>query len=328
MTEGRAGAGSEGGQGRRRGQTAETIVLRTGRPVLAVKNDQPELVFRDADSEVWRDRLQNAKDLIHRAVLASGRLEVQNHPTFDWLGTGWLVREDIIVTNRHVAQEFGRRQGETFDFKQGLLSRRMSADVDFLEEVGQTSNQARTFRLKEILHIEDEDGPDMALLKVAPADGRQLAAPIVLSGHTPIEQQQVATIGYPARDSRVPEQDLMEDIFGDVFEKKRLAPGQITKISSVELQHDCSTLGGNSGSVVVDLMSGEAVGLHFAGRFLIANFAVPATVINQRLKAVLNNERRGSITVPDLGRTAAAASSSGRSISLTVPIRVTVDIEG
>ena len=43
------------------------------------------------------------------------------------------------------------------------------------------------------------------------------------------------------------------------------------------MRHDCSTLGGNSGSVVLSLETGEAVGLHFAGRFLEANFAVPST---------------------------------------------------
>src|SRR5437660_1496262 len=36
----------------------ETIVLRVGRPVLAIQRDEAVLQFRDADSEVWRDRLQ------------------------------------------------------------------------------------------------------------------------------------------------------------------------------------------------------------------------------------------------------------------------------
>src|SRR4051812_40508769 len=36
---------------------AETIVLRQGRPVLAIVNDEPRLDFRDVESEVWRERL-------------------------------------------------------------------------------------------------------------------------------------------------------------------------------------------------------------------------------------------------------------------------------
>ena len=326
---------------RRRLRTPETIVLRTGRPVLSVRNDSPELIFRDAESQVWKERLEKAKDQIHRAVLASGRVEVQNHPTFDWIGTGWLVRDDIIVTNRHVAKEFARKQGTQFRFKPGTLGRTMKASIDFLEEAGRADE--RTFKLKQVLHIEGDTGPDMALLKVEQVGAVKLAAPIGLSRHTPIAGQQIATIGYPARDSRIPELDLMEDIFGDVFDKKRLAPGQVIRATRRELQHDCSTLGGNSGSVVLDLESGDAVALHFAGRFLEANFAVPAVVIQQRLKDVVNSEGRGTVAVPDLSapdasepddavpQARAAASTTktttaGRQVRVTIPVHITVDI--
>jgi endonuclease G len=78
----------------------------------------------------------------------------------------------------------------------------------------------------------------------------------------------------------------MENLFGDVYDKKRLAPGQIRQSGPEELQHDCSTLGGNSGSVVLDLATGDALGIHFAGRFLEANYAVSASVIEGRLRAL------------------------------------------
>ena len=38
-------------------RSLETIVLRTGRPVLAIVQDQARLEFSDASSEVWRTRL-------------------------------------------------------------------------------------------------------------------------------------------------------------------------------------------------------------------------------------------------------------------------------
>jgi endonuclease G len=118
---------------------------------------------------------------------------------------------------------------------------------------------------------------------------RTIAPPIPLSASPAQAEQQVAVIGYPARDSRVPDDQLMQSIFGNVYNKKRLAPGQVTKARADVLLHDCSTLGGNSGSVVLDLATGEAVGLHFAGRFLETNFAVPASVVADRLERV----RRG-----------------------------------
>jgi len=47
--------------------------------------------------------------------------------------------------------------------------------------------------------------------------------------------------------------------------------------------HDCTTLGGNSGSVAFDYTGGQAVGLHFGGSYLKANYAVPASVVAERL---------------------------------------------
>ena len=45
--------------------------------------------------------------------------------------------------------------------------------------------------------------------------------------------------------------------------------------TSPRVTHDSSTLGGNSGSAVIDIETGTVVGLHFAGRYLEANYAVP-----------------------------------------------------
>jgi V8-like Glu-specific endopeptidase len=40
------------------------------------------------------------------------------------------------------------------------------------------------------------------------------------------------------------------------------------------LFHDASTLGGNSGSCVVDLDTGQVLGLHFGGQYMHYNVAV------------------------------------------------------
>ena len=260
----------------------ETIVMKTGRPVLQVSHDEALLEFRDADSEFWRARLTAAKTPLVKAIRAVGRVEVANHPNLEWLGTGWLVQPDIIVTNRHVAAEFGNKRGDKFVFRSGVFGD-MSANIDFLEEFGSSARNEMV--LREILHIEDEDGPDLAFLRVDSAGG-VLSPHIPLSMREPRASQDVAVIGYPARDSRIPEIDVMERIFGDVFDKKRLAPGQLREPSDGSLTHDCSTLGGNSGSVVLDLDSGEAVGIHFAGTYLKANFAVPAALVADRLSRI------------------------------------------
>ena len=74
----------------------------------------------------------------------------------------------------------------------------------------------------------------------------------------------------------------MERIFEKVYGVKRLQPGMIrgvTDLESIEyekicLLHDCSTLGGNSGSCVVDLDTNKIIGLHFDGDYLEVNKAI------------------------------------------------------
>lgn len=250
----------------------ETIVRRTGRPVLAVKSDEAgAATLSNAGSDVWRERLERAKPRIAPGIRAVGRIDVEGCDV-SWLGTGWLVGEDVIVTNRHVARVFARGNGAKFVFRQAIGGGGpMRAQVDYLHEAG--SAGSASFAIREVLHVEPDAGPDVAFLRV---DGDGSRTRIVLAAERPQEDTEVAVIGYPARDSRVPDQDLMEGIFGDVYDCKRLAPGKVTGFDGSSILHDCSTLGGNSGSVVLDLATGEAVALHFSGTFLTANYAVPA----------------------------------------------------
>jgi len=274
----------------------ETIVLRTGRPVLAISENQPQLTFQDADSEIWKDRLIKAREGINKAIRAVGRIDLNNNPRLEWVGTGWLVAEDIVVSNRHVANEFAKVDGRAFTFRRSPMGQ-MTAAIDFLQEVN--SNRTDIFEIQEVLHIEPDNGPDISFLRVKAREGSKLADHIILSKSAPATKQQVAVIGYPARDSRVPDVELMDRIFGNVYNKKRLAPGQLIGLDAADIQHDCSTLGGNSGSVVLSLESGDAVGLHFSGRFLEANFAVPANLVADRLSQIGRKGSSVSVTVPD-----------------------------
>jgi DNA/RNA endonuclease G (NUC1)/V8-like Glu-specific endopeptidase len=316
---------------------AETIVLRTARPVLAVRNDEAVLEFSAEDSVIWKQRLENARAQLSLAIRAVGRVEVQFHPSYEWIGTGWLVAPDVVVTNRHVAREFGRRTGEQWVFRQGVGDQRMRASIDFIEEFDRA--ESLEFAFERILHIEDDNGPDLAFVQVRPANGQALARPIALARAATDQDEYVAVIGYPARDSRIPEEDLMRKIFGDQYNKKRLAPGQITRTQPSTLLHDCSTLGGNSGSVVFSLGSGKAVGLHFAGRFLEANYAVPAPIVAEKLDQVTRGESPRRAAPPALTAGARqvpvsasgtfrsrATTASGRAVTCTIPIHVTVDV--
>jgi len=50
------------------------------------------------------------------------------------------------------------------------------------------------------------------------------------------------------------------------------------------LTHDCTSLGGNSGSPLISLEDGKVVGLHFSGEYGKANAAVSAETLKQLLR--------------------------------------------
>ena len=314
----------------------ESIAMRTQRPVLAIRDSVAQLVFIDeADSKIWGERLTKARPLLDIAIPSVGRIDLTGAP-LDWVGTGWLVAENIIVTNRHVAREFAERKGDGFAFKMGLTEQ-MGGDLDFLQEID--NPERLVFKLVRPLHIEEPPGPDVSFFEIETVSGdARLANPIELASTISAPEQlatlQVATIGYPAYDSRIPEPDLMERIYGKVYNKKRLAPGGVTRLDEALLWHNCTTLGGNSGSVVFDLNSGRALGLHFSGSFLVTNYAVRADVV----KKLLNDVRTGRTmrrteTAPRAqrlvvrpGRPSIARPTRGGSASLTIPLTVNISV--
>jgi hypothetical protein len=172
----------------------------------------------------------------------------------------------------------------------------MSALIDFREEF-QGAAPAE-FEITDIIDVVQEPGPDMALLRVHWTDDstRGGRRPINLSTRVAIDQE-VAVIGYPAKDTRTVIPKDMDRIFGNIYDVKRLAPGQISSVGTDEgyLTHDCTTLGGNSGSVLLDVATGNAVALHFAGLEQQANYAVLGSVLQQRLAQVRDRSR---IVVP------------------------------
>jgi endonuclease G, mitochondrial len=273
----------------------EAIILRMGRPVLLVRNDDIDL--DEVGTDTWRARLEPVHDYLRAAIRSVGRIELDRHPQFDWVGTGWVVADEVIVTNRHVAEVFAHRVGEQFLFRTSLLGQ-MEARLDFREE--HEDESAAEFRIVDVLHIEDDAGPDMAFLRLDwasnAADVRR--PPIQLA--TDLEPARgVAVIGYPAKDTRTRIHDDMDHIFGDVYDVKRLAPGEIAELIDQGrfVTHDCTTLGGNSGSVVLDLESGAATALHFAGREEVRNYAVSARVVRARLEQVLTSAAVPGVTI-------------------------------
>ncbi len=247
----------------------EAIVLTQGRPVLFVQDDTFQLPEDSTDT--WRMRLEKARTSLQSAIPSVGRVNVRNHPSLDWLGTAWVVADGVVATNRHVAREFATKRDGQYVFLSPMPGKTIGARIDFRQEYERPDGDE--VKIAQVLYIADDDGPDVGLLALETSVGK----PIALANAVNVSDD-VAAIGYPARDSRNPSGD-MERIFGDIYDVKRLAPGKITFSQGATVQHDCTTLGGNSGSAVVSLATGTVVGLHFGGKPLMANYAVPAPVL-------------------------------------------------
>ncbi|MFD3540582.1 trypsin-like serine peptidase [Streptomyces sp. NPDC058662] len=248
----------------------EAIVLLEGRPAILVQNQDfaPQL----GDWAV----LEGQRAGIRESIARVGRVEVSGHADLDWLGTGFLVSPFAVMTNRHVAAEFTRADGAGgFTFRQG-----MGARVDTAEEFGVPAPDGTSeFEVTGVIGIHPD--VDMALLRVSPAaaGGGTLPAPLAVAADAPpdLAGRPVYVVGYPAADGRRNEPEAMSRIFMDVYNVKRLQPGTATALGpdGFTMGHDCSTLGGNSGSPVLDLADHRVLGLHFGGRFRSGNFAVP-----------------------------------------------------
>jgi endonuclease G len=269
----------------------EAIIRRFTRPVQLVRRSTfqpPADDFPEAEEIV--ERLGAGRAGLEAAIPSSGRIDVRNH-RLEWVGTGWVVRPQLVVTNRHVAEEFARADRGAFAFRELLPGRPVRAVVDWRQEYQEPAESR--FRVREIVWIEPEPGPDVALIRLAAEgeDGESCPPPIGLLSEKELDDLGVggwiAAIGYPARDSRNNAAD-QQRIFDGIYNCKRLAPGQISAITPEMISHDATTLGGNSGSALVDLDSGKAAALHFGGIEGDRNDAVPAPVVER----IINDRAR------------------------------------
>lgn len=303
--------------------TLETIVLTSGRPVLDIRGGETVLDMHLVESQVWKQRLIHAESLLAQNIPAVGRIELGNHPRgVDWIGTGWLIRDNIVVTNRHVAEVFGEKGPDGFEFRPGLDDSHMHANIDFLEEFDNA--RSHEFPVYRILHIEKGGGPDLAFLRIEPRHAESLPPPVGLASTATTEGDQVAVIGYPARDPYFPNPQLMDRIFNHRYDKKRLAPGLVIGVKTDRVHHDCTTLGGNSGGAIVCLTTGDVVALHFAGTLFSKNHAVPADVVVTRLDEVLRTRPR--VREREREQARGTAGAGNRVIEATIPIHVRIEL--
>jgi hypothetical protein len=267
----------------------EGIILLTGRPVLFIKNDSFEL-----PTGMW-EMLAPYRPEICTAVKSVGRIGVAARYGSPYAGSGFVVGDGLVMTNRHVVWQYVAPGPCTGSWNLDPGCRMV---IDFKQEFGVAARAE--FPVAGVVWIDGRDNVDLALLRLAPgASGEPpMPAPLRLQkdpGYANVGNN-VYVVGYPAADPTRNDPTEMQRIYGGVYEKKRLAPGRVSALDNAKgfLSHDCSTLGGNSGSCLVDLSTNSVIGLHFEGSYLASNSAVvlPALAAEVRYAALNWHEGR------------------------------------
>jgi V8-like Glu-specific endopeptidase len=251
---------------------------------VVVKSDGSRPSFMIRDGEIarstsplgsWGPILDAEEDKLHEAIACIGRIDDPAAPREFW-GTGFLVQKDLIVTNRHVLQAVATKQDDgTWEINEG-------AKIDFgHEHRGRDSVNPRPLKrvvyagAKEIDPRQiDHKKLDLALIELGPGRGRKKSPTplaVELATDWPTPDTTLFTIGYPADPGLEAETStVLELLFHSTFGYKRLAPGAVmtspVKRAPWTLAHDATTLGGNSGSVVLAKgREGVAAALHYGG---------------------------------------------------------------
>jgi serine protease len=228
------------------------------------------------------------RDLEAGPLQAVGRIDADGMH----IGTGFVVGPGLVMTNRHVLEEFASPLPRAEKPKRWQMVR--GTTIDF----SPTGNDpAQKFVVQGVAFAGPEQifrlpvsfaKLDMAVVQVEAvnAAGMALPKPFLLNrdpgwrGAGP----NLFVVGYPAPPNAVPRDergalrnDVIErlrEIFGLNYRRKYFSPGLAQATQAWVFDHDATTLGGNSGSVVGALsLKVPAVGLHFAGDWLRANHA-------------------------------------------------------
>jgi DNA/RNA endonuclease G (NUC1) len=275
----------------------EAIIVPDGtRPALFVQDDDVNPATPDAGT--WEPAITELRVGIREVAPSVGRI---NSPIGfpNYAGTGFLVAPGLIMTNRHVLEAIARLAS---DGRWTFINEETT--IDFAAEFER--ERRREFRVTGVVFagpepIElqvDTTKLDMALLSVEEANASGDPLPPALSLGRSVRhlrhESEVYVLGYPGRPRAGSESgQVLLRVFHDEYFVKRFAPGFVLQDPdtigdagrSRVFTHDASTLGGNSGSGIIEFrLEGRAiVGLHFGGQKREENYAHAVARLEQIL---------------------------------------------
>jgi hypothetical protein len=254
----------------------EAIIEVTGRPAMRYENGRvgmPPSALGENDR--WRVLIATARNDINQASAAVGRIMIMGASGVpENIGTGWRLAQDLIVTNRHVGLLMVKKPDS--NPPELTLDETKHPFIDF----SATDNSAATkrFDIAAVVYCAAEKYVDLAILKVK-SGLADIPAPLTLDWDTAslgsqseqnngaepeFRGKEIYVVGHPFKQRRSP---ALASVFGAADGLKRWSPGLVKRIHTNEpiLEHDCSTLGGNSGSCVLSAEGHTVVGVHMGG---------------------------------------------------------------
>lgn len=262
----------------------EAVIQVVGRPAWFIAGDAPDTSAATADDDFWIAHINAAQNAIFDVCARVGCIMLGDAEPFVPVATGWLIGQNTLVTNAHVASAIARQNlalADT-DARQGWRLRTdRPGTVNFSFEKG-TSSHSR-FVIDEVLYVEGSESPDIAIFRIKPpASAACLSVPspiaLDLTPSNSWTNRNVFVAGHPIKDL-ADDQNVVK-VFGELDGTKRFSPGQVLKLLGTDtLAHDCSTTNGSSGSPLIDFAGSKAVGLHYFGHPGARNEAVLLSAI-------------------------------------------------
>lgn len=244
------------------------------RPVLALCKGAP---WAAEVSSEWAQSLNAQKLLIEKLSAAVGLVT-----TYDVLKSGQIQRRQeagtavvigvrYVVTNKHVIREASLGFQDLITGEWKLFSSTVG-QIEFPKEYARCPNRLSSTAKVRIVGIAYAD-PDPKADYIVLVTDADLPEPVQFSNSPDVvDSDKIAVIGYPGRPSVEFLQSSQIDL---IFETPdRRVPFPIERVSlgytlpeddKDFFSYDATTWGGSSGSLVVNLVNGQVIGLHAEG---------------------------------------------------------------
>ena len=188
-----------------------------------------------------RCALQDAPDWaapVRRAAEATARLENPGSQ-LALAGTGWPIADGVLATADFVVDALGA-SGRLAAFD--LSKPRLVVD----SRLATASSE-----------------PAITFMKV-PSTG---ITPAAVRRSLPRVGQRIVVVGHPVADTRVPEAAIASAFTAVPNGAKVVMPGIIVGVEPTRLTYECWTMGGSAGGPIVDLDTGEVMGVRHSGKY-------------------------------------------------------------